>query len=322
MAVCPVAAGDSIFYNYDAVQAAAVQSSAAPAIALKAVYGNKIELKVTNLSSFGTGTQFKVYVNGSYSKSYSLAALKKTNQINIVDDTKVHLKTSTTYNIRVDAVTGTNTVSSNTLACKTDSASYYNIYKGAVLYNCVGGKMVRSGKVVSAYVIAPCTLCSSRGELSPGKSIAANNARCALVNGGTYKGYYIKVCSTMSRTTQRNYKVKTVVDYAASMNGGRYVWGGASYRATDCSGLTMQAYKKVGIDITHSVRVQATKGKAVSLSNIQAGDVIVCNNYGHVAMYIGNGQIVHAMNSYYGIRIQPISKINYCGRINTIRRIL
>ncbi|WP_301544942.1 hypothetical protein [Ruminococcus bicirculans (ex Wegman et al. 2014)] len=50
--------------------------------------------------------------------------------------------------------------------------------------------------------------------------------------------------------------------------------------------------------------------------------MIICNNYGHVAMYIGGGKIVHAMSTYYGIRIQPLANIKYCGKINTIRRIL
>ena len=72
----------------------------------------------------------------------------------------------------------------------------------------------------------------------------------------------------------------------------------------------------------NSVYSQAKMGKAVSLKNIEAGDLIICNNYGHVAMYIGGGKIVHAMSTYYGIRIQPLANIKYCGKINTIRRIL
>ena len=77
-----------------------------------------------------------------------------------------------------------------------------------------------------------------------------------------------------------------------------------------------------GVNMYNSVYSQAKMGKAVSLKNIEAGDLIICNNYGHVAMYIGGGKIVHAMSTYYGIRIQPLANIKYCGKINTIRRIL
>ena len=147
-------------------------------------------------------------------------------------------------------------------------------------------------------------------------------ASYVLLKEGNYKGKYVKVGKGVSRTPERKAKIKTAVDYAASMNGGRYVWGGTRYKATDCCGLTMQAYKKAGVNMTNSVYAQAKMGKAVSMKNIQAGDLIICNNYGHVAMYIGGGKIVHAMNTYYGIRIQPISRIKYCGKINTIRRIL
>ena len=59
----------------------------------------------------------------------------------------------------------------------------------------------------------------------------------------------------------------------------------------------MQAYRKAGVNMYNSVYSQAKMGKAVSLKNIEAGDLIICNNYGHVAMYIGGGKIVHAMSN-------------------------
>ena len=320
MAVSPFAVSDSVFDTSITAEAAA-DTLVEPRLSVSYTFGNKLELSIDNLSAFSGNTMFRVYIDGSYSKTYKLSTLKKTNQINLIDNAKTYFRPSSVHRIKVVAVLGDKLASSPVITGKTDSVTYYNIYKGAILYKCGANGMYRSG-VVSSYQIAPAVLCSTRGKLSAGQSIKTNNAGCALITGGKYKGYYLKVCSTMGRTSARNYKVKTVVDYAASMDGGRYVWGGASYRASDCSGLTMQAYAQVGINITHSVYVQAQQGKAVSMNNIQAGDLIICRNYGHVAMYIGNGQIVHAMNTSYGIRIQPLNNIYYCSPINTIRRIL
>lgn len=320
MAVSPFAVCDSL-YDTSITAEAASATLVDPKLSVSYAFGNKLELQIDNLSSFSGNTMFRVYIDGSYSKTYKLSTLRNSNQINLIDNVRTYFKPSQAHRIKVVAVLGDKLASSPVITGKTDSVTYYNIYKGAILYK-LGSKGMYRSEVVSSYQIAPCVLCSTWGKLSAGQSIKTNNAGCALITDGKYKGYYLKVCSTMGRTSVRKYKVKTVVDYAASMDGGRYVWGGASYRATDCSGLTMQSYAQVGIDITHSVYIQAQKGRAVSMNDIQAGDLIICRNYGHVAMYIGNGQIVHAMSTYYGIRIQPLNNIYYCSPINTIRRIL
>lgn len=320
MAVSPFAVSDSL-YDISLTAEAASASLVNPKLSVSYSFGNKLELQIDNLSSFSGNTNFRVYIDGSYAKTYALSTLKKSNQINLIDNAKTYFKPSQAHRIKVVAARDGKLASSPVITGKTDSATYYNIYEGAVLYKLGSQGMYRTGRV-SSYQIAPAVLCSTWGKLSAGDSIKTNNAGCALITGGKYKGYYLKVCSTMGRTSARKYKVKTVVDYAASMDGGRYVWGGASYRATDCSGLTMQAYAQVGMDITHSVYIQAQKGRAVSMNDIQPGDLIICRNYGHVAMYIGNNQIVHAMSTYYGIRIQPLNNIYYCSPINSIRRIL
>ena len=166
------------------------------------------------------------------------------------------------------------------------------------------------------------TLTTDKNKRVAGKNKNIGGANYVLIDEGDHKGKYVKVGKGVKRTPERKARIKTAVDYAASMNGGRYVWGGTKYKATDCCGLTMQAYRKAGVNMYNSVYSQAKMGKAVSLKNIEAGDLIICNNYGHVAMYIGGGKIVHAMSTYYGIRIQPLANIKYCGKINTIRRIL
>ena len=114
-----------------------------------------------------------------------------------------------------------------------------------------------------------------------------------------------------------------IVNYALQFVGNRYVWGGTSLtNGVDCSGFTMQVLRRFGISLPHYSGSQAQMGKAVSSSEMRPGDLIFYANsrgvVNHVAMYIGNGQIVHAASSRSGIKI---STWNY-RKPKTIRNML
>lgn len=114
-----------------------------------------------------------------------------------------------------------------------------------------------------------------------------------------------------------------IVNYALQFVGNRYVWGGTSLtNGVDCSGFTMQVLKRFGISLPHYSGSQAQMGKAVSSSEMRPGDLIFYANsrgvVNHVAMYIGNGQIVHAASRRSGIKI---STWNY-RKPKTIRNML
>jgi len=94
----------------------------------------------------------------------------------------------------------------------------------------------------------------------------------------------------------------TVVAFGLSKVGGPYVWGGNGPSGYDCSGLTRAAYLQVGISLPHNAAAQFALGTPVSTNDLRPGDLLFY--YGgpsHVAIYIGNGQIVHA--STYGVGI-------------------
>lgn len=92
------------------------------------------------------------------------------------------------------------------------------------------------------------------------------------------------------------------VDAAMSRMGDPYVWGGMSPGGFDCSGLTSWAHAQAGKSIPRTSQAQIANGTPVSLDSLQPGDLIgYYSGVTHVAMYIGNGQVVHA--STYGVPV-------------------
>ena len=91
-----------------------------------------------------------------------------------------------------------------------------------------------------------------------------------------------------------------VVDYALQYVGNSYVWGGTSLTGgADCSGFVQSVYRDMGYNISRTTYTQLNDGVSVSYADAQPGDLI---NYGsHVAIYMGDGQIVHAANEQLGI---------------------
>ena len=112
-----------------------------------------------------------------------------------------------------------------------------------------------------------------------------------------------------------------LVQNALQYVGNRYVWGGTSLtKGVDCSGFTMQIMAQYGIYLPHSSRAQPAYGTKISSSEAQPGDLFFYGSgksINHVAIYIGNGQIVHASNKRDGIKISnafyrsPICVVRY-----------
>ncbi|MDF2614710.1 MAG: hypothetical protein K0S71_2496 [Clostridia bacterium] len=124
---------------------------------------------------------------------------------------------------------------------------------------------------------------------------------------------------------QSTTKGEEVVGYAKQFLGGRYVYGGNSLtNGVDCSGFTQQIMKRFGVSIERSSRSQyAANGYKVSENEILPGDLVFYGSNGvridHVAIYAGNGQIVHASDARSGIKM---SKLHYGKPLIGIKRVL
>lgn len=99
-----------------------------------------------------------------------------------------------------------------------------------------------------------------------------------------------------------------IVNFALKYVGNRYVWGGTSLtNGADCSGFVQSVLRNFGISVPRTSREQAKVGRAINSSQMRPGDLIFYANssgtINHVAMYIGNGQIVHAASRKSGIKI-------------------
>lgn len=98
--------------------------------------------------------------------------------------------------------------------------------------------------------------------------------------------------------------------YAIKQIGDRYVFGAAGPTLWDCSGLTMRAFQRSGVNLPHSAAAQARFGKSISFNNLKPGDMVFFgrNRYiSHVGIYIGNGRMVNAPRPGARVKIQGFS---------------
>ncbi|MDQ3734997.1 MAG: C40 family peptidase [Actinomycetota bacterium] len=112
---------------------------------------------------------------------------------------------------------------------------------------------------------------------------------------------------------------RIAVETAYAQLGDSYSWGADGPDAFDCSGLTMYSYAAAGVSLPHSSRSQSTMGVPVSRSELQPGDLIFYYSpVSHVAIYVGDGQIIHA--STYGVPVS-LDPVDPWGAYNSARRI-
>lgn len=298
-----------------------------PKISKRYAYSNKIEINVSNAKKYDKNTVFDVYVNGDCVKTTPISSVNKNGYIGIYYNIKTWFKPNTTYKIQLRArkrnSSSVRSKLSSTLKIKTDKQTYYYVKSGTKYYSFKNKKFSYKGRT-SGDIWEKAKTTNKTGIVLAGKAKNNNSEVYIRLDAGKYKGYYVKLSESCKvRRVHKNTALRqTVCKYAAGMNGGSYVSCGTRYRATDCSGLTMLAYQQIGINLPHSAAAQANYGKRVSTRNMQPGDIIICNGYGHAMLYLGDGKVIHAMNYYDGIQIQNASTAMRYNPVNKVVRLI
>lgn len=112
-------------------------------------------------------------------------------------------------------------------------------------------------------------------------------------------------------------RLGSVVDTASQFLGVPYVYAGSTPSGFDCSGLTSYVYGLHGINLPRSSYAQAGVGTGVSLSEARPGDLLILNGGGHVGIYIGNGQLIHAPRPGKTVEVSQLAYFS----LNSIRRL-
>ncbi|WP_238883118.1 C40 family peptidase [Clostridium sp. YIM B02551] len=97
-----------------------------------------------------------------------------------------------------------------------------------------------------------------------------------------------------------------IVSYGYNFIGRPYVWGATGPDAFDCSGLVQYVYRHFGINLPRTTYDQVNVGSPVSYGDLQPGDIVFTNGIGHVGIYVGGGQMLHASMPGVGVIVGPI----------------
>lgn len=166
----------------------------------------------------------------------------------------------------------------------------------AVIQRPVVGNSPASGNVISGSG-APGS--SGQTSSSPAGSVQETKPGASTVTQGGGPGSLAVASATRT----------AIVAFAKQFLGNPYVYGGTSLtKGADCSGFTQSIFKNFGITIGRSSRDQAANGKEIAVSAVQPGDLLFYGSgdyINHVAIYIGDGKVIHASNERTGIIISP-----------------
>ena len=153
-----------------------------------------------------------------------------------------------------------------------------------------------------------------------------------------YAGSYGKVSSGSSSSSSAAAKSsgtaaaatgtrQEIIDYAATLLGCKYVYGGTSTSGFDCSGFTMYVFNKFGISLSHPSATQYSNSVHISKSELQVGDLVFfsqkkgSSKVGHVGIYVGDNEFIHAASPGKGVRYDDLDSDYYlshyigCGRV-------
>lgn len=139
--------------------------------------------------------------------------------------------------------------------------------------------------------------------------------------GSIMNTFYNDIGGGYNQSTSNKTSNNSIVNTASKYLGTPYVWGGTTPKGFDCSGLTQYVMKENGVNINRTAAEQFKQGAAVSKENLQPGDLVFFEGYkksktnpGHVGIYIGNNQFLHAPSKNDKVKISNLSsRSDYVG---------
>lgn len=201
----------------------------------------------------------------------------------------------------VSQVPAANVAANTTATAQTAVASVNNAQQASVATASVQTNTAANAQQISATAQAPVAQTAAQQSTY---TASTNNTYVAPAK----TNYYAQANTTVKTqqassqaaqpakqqaSTQSSSTAQTVVNAAKSQIGKPYVWGATGPNAYDCSGLVQYAYSQAGKNIGRTTYQQAGAGQHVSVSQAQAGDILMWGDY-HDAIYVGNNQYVHA----------------------------
>jgi peptidoglycan DL-endopeptidase CwlO len=146
------------------------------------------------------------------------------------------------------------------------------------------------------------------------KAIKKDQGKWEQVRRSAYVKEYGTPPATVTYNGQASGNAATVVQFAMAQQGEPYVFGGSGPNSWDCSGLTMMAWKQVGVNLPHSSRQQYNSIPHVSRGNMQPGDIVFFySDLHHSGIYIGNNQVVHAPTEGQLVHVASVNDMPFSG---------
>lgn len=175
------------------------------------------------------------------------------------------------------------------------------------------GIVAASGALLAASV-APANAFAAAEVSAPSYSAPSLADYSATTTSWDYTQSSTTVETTSTLNTQSNDSAEIPADLSGARStilaaaqdgvGGAYIWGGESYKAWDCSGFVSYVFAQSGISLT-SYTFQM-KNELAPTSNPQPGDIVFTNGFNHVGIYVGNGQMISALNPSQGTQLTSV----------------
>ena len=269
----------------------------------------KVSSGSTSQTSYkATVTATSLNVRSGAGTSYSvITKLSKGTVVDVLESASNGWKKIKTSNGTTGWVSGDYLTTGSAGNSSTNNSTSQTSYKATVTADSLN---VRKGAGTSYSVITKL----SKGTVVDVLESASNGWKKIKTSNGTIgwvSGSYLANGVVEQPSTPSTNKVQAVIDLAHKQLGKPYVWGAEGPNSFDCSGLIYYVYKNAaGITLPRTSSAQYSAGVAVSRSNLKAGDLIFSSTDGtgnitHVAIYVGDGQMIHAPRT--GKNVEKVS---------------